>query len=81
MNSKIINLLGVVFVSFGLFTLMFIHLNHHHEEATEEEAEHVLEEQWIHIAVGSPLSILGALLLLLAEKREQTAVQKKKLSQ
>lgn len=71
MNSKTINLLGIVFVFFGLLTLMLLHLNHHHEEATEDEHEESENEsdQYLHIAVGFPASLVGALLLILVERR------------
>jgi uncharacterized membrane protein len=71
MDSKTINLLGVILVFFGLFTLMFMHLNH------EETRENALDKEHLyHILVGFPSSLLGALLLILAEK--QTAVQNTK---
>ena len=55
-------------VFFGLFTLMFIHLNH---QAVEDEHEDNLD-QWLHLAIGFPASLVGALLLILAERRQTT---------
>lgn len=64
MNFKLINLLGIVLVFIGLFSLMFVHLNHD-----------APEEQWEHIKIGFPLSIFGVLLLIIAEK-EQLKIRK-----
>jgi len=69
-KNQAINILGIILVFFGLLTLMLLHLNHHAGEELETEHEEKIEaDQWLHIAVGFPISVLGALLLILAEKR------------
>ena len=60
-SAKTLNFLGIIIVFFGLFTLMFMHLNH--QEASQD-ASH-----WLHLAIGFPASVVGALLLILAEKQ------------
>ncbi len=75
MNSKAINFLGIIIVFIGLFLLMSLHISHHLlQESSIEEKDHEESEKlesWYHIAVGFPVSILGVLLLILAEKQEK----------
>lgn len=74
MHSKTINLLGIIAVFIGLFSLMSLHISHHDlDSATESEENHEESEeprQYYHIFLGFPISVLGAMLLILAEKRE-----------
>ncbi len=76
MNSKTINFLGIIAVFIGLFSLMSLHISHHLIESSDSNLEenHEDEEeigQYYHIAFGFPISILGAMLLILAEKQEK----------
>ena len=68
-KTKIINLLGIVLVFFGLLALMLIHLNHHVGQEEAKEEDYIDLGQWLHIAIGFPVSVVGALLLILAERR------------
>ncbi len=76
MNSKTINILGTIVVFLGLFSLMSLHIGHNilEEEFVNLEKNHEDSEefnQYYHIALGFPVSILGAMLLILAEKQEK----------
>ncbi len=75
MNSKTINFLGIITVFLGLFSLMSLHVSHHivEEDSVNLEEDHKDSEEvspYYHIALGFPVSILGAMLLILAEKHE-----------
>ena len=76
MNSKTINILGIIIVFIGLFSLMSLHISHHIVEdgSANFEEEHKDSEdfsQYYHIALGFPVSLLGVMLLILAEKQEK----------
>ncbi|MGV8142464.1 MAG: hypothetical protein ACP5NS_02395 [Candidatus Pacearchaeota archaeon] len=75
MDSKTINILGIITVFIGLFVLMSLHVSHHALDSTTESEENheELEEsgQYYHIFLGFPISVLGAMLLILAEKQEK----------
>ena len=64
MNYKKLNLLGVVVVFIGLFLLMSLHISH------TLTGNVVDSDQYSHILVGFPVSILGAMLLILAERKQ-----------
>ena len=71
MNFKFINLLGILLVFFGLLTLMFVHLKHNEEASLEKDHDKTEKfEQYYHILVGFPVSVLGAMLLILAERHQ-----------
>ena len=79
MNSKILNLVGIVTVFIGLFSLMSLHVSHHlleNRDIPSLKSEESLEDsasltEYYHILFGFPVSVLGAMLLILAEKQEK----------
>lgn len=69
MGGKHITMLAVILLFIGLFSLMSLHVLHQGGDGHQETDLGA----YYHIVVGFPVSILGVMLLLLAERRKKQA--------